>query len=87
MPTVSFTFELPEEQYEFEIASKAIKFISAIDSIKEYLRSLEKYQAYYKDVSTDPPELCDDHKDVPTSIETIRDKVHEILCENECNDL
>lgn len=44
MPTASLTFNLPEENYDFELATNAVKFMLACDDIRQYARTLRKYE-------------------------------------------
>lgn len=37
-------FNLPEDRHEFETAIHAVKYISALDDIQQYIRSKLKYE-------------------------------------------
>ena len=63
------TFNLPEDQAEFDFAVQGSKMYSALWDISQELRQLWKYE-----------ELKDDEFKM---VERIRDKFHEILDENQ----
>jgi len=63
------TFQLPEDQAEFDFAVQGSKMYSALWDISQELRQLWKYE-----------ELKDDEFKM---VERIRDKFHEILDENQ----
>jgi len=44
MPTASLNFNLPEENYDFKLASNAAAFMLACDDIRNYARQLRKYE-------------------------------------------
>lgn len=43
MPKVTFTFDLPEEQHDFDLATNASKYYSVIWDLDQYLRNKSKY--------------------------------------------
>jgi hypothetical protein len=63
------TFQLPEDQIEFDLAVQGSKMYSALWDISQELRQLWKYE-----------QLKDDEFKM---VERIRDKFHEILDENQ----
>lgn len=63
------TFQLPEDQAEFDFAVQGSKMYSALWDISQELRTLWKYE-----------ELKDDEFKM---VERIRDKFHEILDDNQ----
>ena len=58
-------FNLPEDKEDYELCNKALAMSSAIDEIKDYLRTEYKYGKDKLD------------------IEEVRDRIHEILKDNE----
>jgi hypothetical protein len=44
MPKAYLEFNLPEENEEFKLANEGLKYSCCIDSIKEHLRRLRKYE-------------------------------------------
>ncbi len=64
-------YNLPEDQFEFDCASKSLKMHFALSEIKEELRAIWKYE----DLKDNEFEL----------IERVREKFFEILLDNEIN--
>jgi hypothetical protein len=64
-------YNLPEDQFEFDCASKSLKMFHALNEIKEELRAIWKYE----DLKDNEFEL----------IERVREKFFEILNDNEIN--
>ena len=65
----TLTFNLPEEQSEFNDAVKGTDYIYALNKIKEYLRSELKYNQNLTDI---------EYK----TIEKVREEFNKILTEN-----
>lgn len=65
-------FNLPEEQDDFEVASKAYRYKISLEDFDNYLRARLKYE----DISDEKIYEC---------IENIRNKLHEILNENDAS--
>jgi len=65
------TFNLPDDQHDFDLAIQSGKMYSALWDISQELRKLWKYE-----------ELNDDEWKM---VERIRDKFHEILSEHNIN--
>jgi hypothetical protein len=63
-------FELPEDQYEFEVASNAHKYKRCLEDFDNYLRSRLKYET----IQTEEIFNC---------LQEVRNKLHEIIEENE----
>jgi len=42
----TLTFNIPEDEFEFEIARKGGNYIAALSEYREYLRSLHKYSEH-----------------------------------------
>lgn len=68
MPTVTYTFNLPDEREEYETFLRGPNYESALLEFGEYLKSLMKYDPKGMAVET---------------IDTIREKFHEINSTNE----
>jgi hypothetical protein len=64
-------YNLPEDQFEFDCASKSLKMYFALSEIKEELRAIWKYE-----------ELKENQFEM---VERIREKFFKILQENEIN--
>jgi len=64
-------YNLPEDQFEFDCASKSLKMFHALNEIKVELRSIWKYE-----------DLKDNEFEM---VERIREKFFEILADNEIN--
>ena len=64
-------YNLPEEQFEFDCATKSLKMWSALDEINQELRLIWKYE----DLKENQFEM----------VERIREKIFEILNDNEIN--
>lgn len=64
-------FNLPEDEFEFNCAAKSTKMFFALTEIKDELRSIWKYE----DLKENQFEM----------VERIREKLFEILTENEIN--
>ena len=64
-------YNLPEDQFEFDCASKSLKMFHALNEIKAELRAIWKYE-----------DLKDNEFEM---IERIREKFFEILSDNEIN--
>ena len=69
MPKIKMTFNLPEDQIEFDFAVQGGKMYSALWDISQELRTLWKYE-----------ELRDEEFKM---VERIRNKFYEILDENQ----
>jgi hypothetical protein len=66
------TFNLPDDQHEFDIAIQGSKMYLALWDLSQELRSMWKYQAY-------------NTEEEYAIVETIRDKFYEILQEHNIN--
>lgn len=64
MPKVTLTFNLPEEQYDYECATKGCSLAFTLDDFDNYLRQRLKYEVLEDGVA----EILQD----------VRDKLHEI---------
>jgi hypothetical protein len=64
-------YNLPEDQFEFDCASKSLKMFHALSEIKAELRAIWKYE-----------DLKDNEFEM---IERVREKFFEILLDNEIN--
>jgi hypothetical protein len=69
MPKIKMTFNLPEDQAEFDLAVQGSKMYVALWDISQELRTLWKYE-----------ELKQEEWDM---VERIRNKFYEILDENQ----
>jgi len=49
MPKATLTFDLPEEQSEFDIANNAGKYYSILWDLDQYLRNFIKYPSDHED--------------------------------------
>jgi hypothetical protein len=66
------TFNLPDDQHEFDIAIQGSKMYLALWDLSQELRSMWKYQSYQTEEEY-------------AIVETIRDKFYEILSEHNIN--
>ena len=64
-------YNLPEDQFEFDCASKSLKMFHALNEINAELRAIWKYE-----------DLKDNEFEM---IERVREKFFEILLDNEIN--
>ena len=49
MPKATLTFDLPEEQSEFDLANNASKYYSVLWDLDQYLRNFVKYPSDRED--------------------------------------
>ena len=47
----TLTFNLPEEQYEYDAANKGVKALAIINELDEHLRSILKYEEGHSDAT------------------------------------
>jgi hypothetical protein len=62
MPKATLTFDLPEEQSEFDLANNASKYYSVLWDLDQYLRNFVKYPSDREDpILTDTMAKVRDH--------------------------
>ena len=71
MPKVTFEFDLPEEQREYEVASQATKMQTFLWDYSQQLRAWYKYGHTFKD--------ADD------ALDKIREEFYRLINENQVN--
>lgn len=71
MPKVTFEFNLPEEQREYEVASQATKMQSFLWEYSQQLRAWYKYGHQFKDAND--------------ALNKIREEFYRLLNEEEVN--
>jgi hypothetical protein len=73
MPKATLTFDLPEEQSEFDLANNASKYYSVLWDLDQYLRNFVKYPSDRED-----PILTD-------TMAKVRDELWKLMNEHNLN--
>jgi hypothetical protein len=73
MPKATLTFDLPEEQSEFDLANNAGKYYSVLWDLDQYLRNFVKYPSDRED-----PILTD-------TMAKVRDELWKLMNEHNLN--
>lgn len=50
MATATLKFNLPDEQYEYNLAHNGVKYYSSLEDIRQFLRSKVKYGHNYTSI-------------------------------------
>lgn len=74
MPKITITFDIPEEQSEYDISNSAMKFYISLWEYSQVLRDYTKYGYNTKDIKT-----------AEEMVEALREKFYQTLENNSIN--